>query len=273
MSFNWCDDLNVVNIVHIIVTIICLINTSSSSASASQPPSSTLSEIFCRIPSGERVPFPIYSLETCGLCYYYMPNESFIGHSHDGTTIPGKFKYRRWGVFDDLSGNRVLSNETAILSSTFLSSHMSDKWQRCCQDAVDCCLGHLSRLELSTERATSSNLRASLMTLDELSERKDRNPNEGGPHPETSTLNPLSENEDFTTTNDRTFLFSSQPLSSESGKSCPRTWDGWTCWPDDVPRGVTVQQTCPDHIYWKITAPPCRGKSRCRKQWDNEFLG
>lgn len=42
--------------------------------------------------------------------------------------------------------------------------------------------------------------------------------------------------------------------------SCPKTWDGWTCWPNDITIGLTVQQACPAHIYWRMTAPPCRGK-------------
>ena len=51
------------------------------------------------------------------------------------------------------------------------------------------------------------------------------------------------------------FCYSDEPLV------CPRTWDGWTCWKDDVPVGVTVQNTCPEHIYWQINVPPCRGES------------
>ena len=50
---------------------------------------------------------------------------------------------------------------------------------------------------------------------------------------------------------------------------CPRTWDGWSCWKENVAVGVTVEQPCPDHIYWKIAAPPCRGK---RFPHDSRFL-
>jgi hypothetical protein len=52
---------------------------------------------------------------------------------------------------------------------------------------------------------------------------------------------------------------SSAQTSSSKILHCPRTWDGWTCWKDNVDIGVTVEQPCPDHIYWKIAAPPCRG--------------
>ncbi|KAI1287360.1 G-protein coupled receptor seb-2 [Halotydeus destructor] len=40
---------------------------------------------------------------------------------------------------------------------------------------------------------------------------------------------------------------------------CPRTWDGWTCWPDNLAVGGVSSQACPRHIYWRMAVPPCRG--------------
>lgn len=104
------------------------------------------------------------------------------------------------------------SNDTLRLASTFLSNSMAEKWQRCCLDAIDCCLHHLRDNGKTTKSPT------------DIFANVDSN------------------------TNKRAF-----------SESCPRTWDGWTCWADNVPKGQTVGQQCPDHIYWKITAPPCRG--------------
>ena len=42
---------------------------------------SSLSSISCRTESGFKVPFNQYSLETCGKCYYYMPDWAFKPNS------------------------------------------------------------------------------------------------------------------------------------------------------------------------------------------------
>ncbi|RWS09557.1 Calcitonin receptor-like protein [Dinothrombium tinctorium] len=49
---------------------------------------------------------------------------------------------------------------------------------------------------------------------------------------------------------------------------CPGTWDGWTCWKNAVPKSATVEQICPDHIYWHQVIPSCRGyvTKTCSKQ-------
>lgn len=91
-----------------------------------------------------------------------------------------------------------------------MTNNMVQKWQECCQDAVDCCVNHLSHSDVSKPPATVQDL---LLTSDQ-----------------------------------------------DDGQ-CPRTWDGWTCWPSDVPKGLTAEKPCPAHIYWKITVPPCRGMS------------
>lgn len=37
---------------------------------------------------------------------------------------------------------------------------------------------------------------------------------------------------------------------------CPRTWDGWNCWPD-TPGGITTQAKCPSYIYFHSDQPHC----------------
>ncbi|XP_022240470.1 calcitonin gene-related peptide type 1 receptor-like isoform X1 [Limulus polyphemus] len=37
---------------------------------------------------------------------------------------------------------------------------------------------------------------------------------------------------------------------------CPRTWDGWQCWPD-TPADQMAYIRCPDHIYFKNEPPQC----------------
>ncbi|XP_022254741.1 calcitonin gene-related peptide type 1 receptor-like, partial [Limulus polyphemus] len=38
--------------------------------------------------------------------------------------------------------------------------------------------------------------------------------------------------------------------------NCPRTWDGWQCWPDTAAGEVALVR-CPDHIYFKNDPPQC----------------
>lgn len=118
------------------------------------------------------------------------------------------FRYLRFGIFIDFSTNETfLANDTINLSKTFLTNNMVQKWEECCQDAVDCCVNYLSHSD-----------------------------------------QPISSGNNWL------------PSSEKTSEQCPRTWDGWTCWPSDVSKGVTVEKPCPAHIYWKITVPPCRGK-------------
>ncbi|KAG8176482.1 hypothetical protein JTE90_017539 [Oedothorax gibbosus] len=37
---------------------------------------------------------------------------------------------------------------------------------------------------------------------------------------------------------------------------CPRTWDGWQCWPDAEP-GTVSREPCQDHIYFENGPPSC----------------
>ncbi|XP_042902173.1 calcitonin receptor-like [Parasteatoda tepidariorum] len=37
---------------------------------------------------------------------------------------------------------------------------------------------------------------------------------------------------------------------------CPRTWDGWQCWPD-TPAGQVVQGLCQEHVYFRSEPPTC----------------
>ena len=117
------------------------------------------------------------------LLFYYCHTHSYIGSGR---------------LYDFWNNRTVLSNETEILSQTFQSPIMVQKWQECCHGALACCVNYLAVKD--------------------------------GPVKEPSI-----------------------------GPSCPRTWDGWTCWPNEVSPGSTVQQACAKHIYWRMTAPPCRG--------------
>ncbi|XP_076360670.1 calcitonin gene-related peptide type 1 receptor-like isoform X2 [Tachypleus tridentatus] len=51
-----------------------------------------------------------------------------------------------------------------------------------------------------------------------------------------------------------TMLSSSGLYKNES--HCPRTWDGWQCWPD-TPASQMAYAHCPDHIYFKNEPPQC----------------
>lgn len=46
------------------------------------------------------------------------------------------------------------------------------------------------------------------------------------------------------------------PQVPVDGTHCPRTWDGWQCWPDTM-AGTTAKQPCQDHIYFQTSPPPC----------------
>ncbi|KAG8176552.1 hypothetical protein JTE90_010764 [Oedothorax gibbosus] len=41
-----------------------------------------------------------------------------------------------------------------------------------------------------------------------------------------------------------------------SALQCPRTWDGWQCWPD-TPAGETAEGLCREHVYFMSDPPPC----------------
>lgn len=46
------------------------------------------------------------------------------------------------------------------------------------------------------------------------------------------------------------------PASLKNTKYCPRTWDGWQCWPD-TPAGSTASLPCQNHIYFENGPPSC----------------
>ncbi|GIY84728.1 calcitonin gene-related peptide type 1 receptor [Caerostris extrusa] len=46
------------------------------------------------------------------------------------------------------------------------------------------------------------------------------------------------------------------PPLSKGIKNCPRTWDGWQCWPD-TPAGTTISLPCQEHIYFENGPPSC----------------
>ncbi|XP_022237603.1 calcitonin gene-related peptide type 1 receptor-like isoform X2 [Limulus polyphemus] len=58
----------------------------------------------------------------------------------------------------------------------------------------------------------------------------------------------------------------STPVTVNDKKYCPRTWDGWNCWPD-TPGGKTALAVCPDHVYFKSEPPNCAryAKKQCWK--------
>uniref|UniRef100_T1KR86 G-protein coupled receptors family 2 profile 2 domain-containing protein n=1 Tax=Tetranychus urticae TaxID=32264 RepID=T1KR86_TETUR len=151
--------------------------------------------IYCRTEIGSYLPLELYKLDTCARCYNYMPAWAFSY----------KLKYITHGILYDIKQNAtVLANDTNHLGSTFLLPPMFQKWQDCCEQAVDCCLKYL---------------------------RHDKRLNQ-------------YESE-----------IAYQP-------SCPVTWDGWSCWPEEVQAGTVVETECPDHIYWMgLWVPPCRGSA------------
>ncbi|CAL1288708.1 unnamed protein product [Larinioides sclopetarius] len=60
---------------------------------------------------------------------------------------------------------------------------------------------------------------------------------------------------------------------------CPRTWDGWQCWPD-TPAGEEAEGLCQEHVYFMSQPPPCPkyASKRCMSngswyvnEWDSEW--
>ncbi|GFT76207.1 g_PROTEIN_RECEP_F2_3 domain-containing protein [Nephila pilipes] len=45
-------------------------------------------------------------------------------------------------------------------------------------------------------------------------------------------------------------------FEENSTLQCPRTWDGWQCWPD-TPAGEEAEGLCQDHVYFMSQPPPC----------------
>ncbi|XP_076349338.1 calcitonin gene-related peptide type 1 receptor-like isoform X1 [Tachypleus tridentatus] len=59
----------------------------------------------------------------------------------------------------------------------------------------------------------------------------------------------------------------STPVIDSDKKYCPRTWDGWNCWPD-TPGGKTALDVCPNHIYFKSDPPNCARYAE-KECWQN----
>ncbi|GIY53775.1 g_PROTEIN_RECEP_F2_3 domain-containing protein [Caerostris darwini] len=52
----------------------------------------------------------------------------------------------------------------------------------------------------------------------------------------------------------------SEPFTEDNGTlHCPRTWDGWQCWPD-TPAGEEAEGLCQEHVYFMSQPPPCPSK-------------
>ncbi|CAG2108811.1 unnamed protein product [Medioppia subpectinata] len=103
------------------------------------------------------------------------------------------YRYDSFGsLTDPITQTTYYSNETSIISRSFISRSLIIKWQQCCADAMHCCE---ESLQYGVQRPGV----------------------------------------------------------------CPRTWDGWSCWPDDVQPSHIMRQPCPKHIYWHQIVPPCRG--------------
>ncbi|XP_076326647.1 calcitonin gene-related peptide type 1 receptor-like [Tachypleus tridentatus] len=68
----------------------------------------------------------------------------------------------------------------------------------------------------------------------------------------------------------------SSPPWSLNFSFCPRTWDGWLCWPD-TQTGVLAKQPCPSHIYWSGNPPSCPryAEKKCllNSTWFQKFPG
>ncbi|CAM1305756.1 Uncharacterised protein g4162 [Pycnogonum litorale] len=53
-------------------------------------------------------------------------------------------------------------------------------------------------------------------------------------------------------------MLSDKPLNSAKGQLyCPRTWDGWACFPD-TKSGETAYVPCPDYVYFSSSPPGCQ---------------
>lgn len=52
-----------------------------------------------------------------------------------------------------------------------------------------------------------------------------------------------------------------------NGTYCPRTWDGWQCWPD-TPAGEVAMAPCPKHVYFKSEPPACH-RYATKECWTN----
>ncbi|XP_023219261.1 calcitonin gene-related peptide type 1 receptor-like [Centruroides sculpturatus] len=52
-------------------------------------------------------------------------------------------------------------------------------------------------------------------------------------------------------------MLSDPPLPKTDKKYCPRTWDGWQCWPDTL-AGTTASGVCENHVYFKSQLPKCQ---------------
>lgn len=100
-------------------------------------------------------------------------------------------------LYDPETNTTHPSNETSMLSYTFVSPSLMIKWTQCCADARQCCLESLG---FSREN-----------------------------------LKPMKQ-------------------------MCPRTWDGWSCWQNEAKPSTVQELSCPKHIYWHQSVPPCRGK-------------
>ena len=171
-----------------------------------------------------------------------------------------------------------------------MADSMVQKWIKCCYDATICCTHHLKEdsvlffptpaSQLAGHDDNGSHQRIKDTKKVKLKEKARKRSTEFvPPSPSPQSLSSwdltsvIAGDEDLIATpysimtsaaesEDRPHSDKATQPPVTNGKStlhCPRTWDGWTCWKDNVAVGVTVEQPCPDHIYWKIAAPPCRG--------------
>ncbi|XP_054720653.1 calcitonin gene-related peptide type 1 receptor-like [Uloborus diversus] len=61
-------------------------------------------------------------------------------------------------------------------------------------------------------------------------------------------------------------MYADPPLYDD-GAFCPRTWDGWQCWPD-TPSGEVAVSACQEHVYFMSEPPPCP-RYAMKKCWNN----
>ncbi|XP_071038720.1 calcitonin gene-related peptide type 1 receptor-like isoform X1 [Parasteatoda tepidariorum] len=59
----------------------------------------------------------------------------------------------------------------------------------------------------------------------------------------------------------------SDPLPVGDDLYCPRTWDGWQCWPDTL-SGEFASSTCQEHVYFRSEPSTCP-KYAVKKCWEN----
>eukprot|EP00095_Tigriopus_kingsejongensis_P004606 snap_masked-scaffold2114_size20529-processed-gene-0.1 protein:Tk04606 transcript:snap_masked-scaffold2114_size20529-processed-gene-0.1-mRNA-1 annotation:"calcitonin gene-related peptide type 1 receptor" len=122
---------------------------------------STLRNGLCRS-RGNMLSVEAFRLETCYLCYYYMPESQFVaesahpkwnavgkpGHRVDGFPVPWLTNGQEMVLAD------IHANETTPILKSFANEKAIELWKSCCRAAEECC----HKIETSFAEWESSNL-------------------------------------------------------------------------------------------------------------------